>query len=322
MHPEQKTSNCLNCDHPVSGKFCSNCGQKTSIPHDSFFHMLLHFVSDYFHYDGKFWGTLKLLLLKPGQLTLNYITGKRASYLLPVQLYIFVSAVFFLIFFKLVHVNVSSDGRTFKALYSLEKPRKPDLTDSAFVREERQLRKERAIMLSGKRDIDSTYAHTKPSFSAEYLKVYMANVFINYAIRAKFYTASQILGSLMTSFIHSIPKMLFFLMPALALLLKLFFRRKDYLYVDHAIMSLHLHSFLFISFITSFIFSFVKWDDNWIELVFLFIIPVFYSFLSFHRFYQYSLINTIFRGILTLASYLLLVVISALLNLFVLMRWG
>jgi len=53
-------------------------------------------------------------------------------------------------------------------------------------------------------------------------------------------------------FIHNIPKMLFFLLPVFALLLKLLYlRRKQFYYVDHAILSLHYFSFIFLLLILS-----------------------------------------------------------------------
>src|SRR5262249_19758206 len=45
---------------------------------------------------------------------------------------------------------------------------------------------------------------------------------------------------------HNIPKVFFFLIPFLALMLKvLFLRRKEALFVHHAVFSLHMHSFYF-----------------------------------------------------------------------------
>ncbi len=103
-----KEENCLNCGLPLMGKYCAECGQKAFLHKDSFWHMTLHFVGDYFHYDSKFWTTLKTLFTKPGLATLEYIHGKRAKYLNPVQLYIFVTTVFFLLFFAFSSGNEKS----------------------------------------------------------------------------------------------------------------------------------------------------------------------------------------------------------------------
>ena len=84
----------------MEGKFCHNCGQENLQMKESFGHMITHAVSDYFHFDDQFFSTLKPLLFKPGKLTVEYLAGHRASYLHPVKMYIFISLIFFLLFFK------------------------------------------------------------------------------------------------------------------------------------------------------------------------------------------------------------------------------
>lgn len=90
---------CLNCNAAIYGRFCHVCGQENLNPKESFWHLTYHFVADIFHYDGKFFRTLKYLLFKPGYLAKEHLRGKRADYLHPIRLYVFVSAFFFLILF-------------------------------------------------------------------------------------------------------------------------------------------------------------------------------------------------------------------------------
>jgi hypothetical protein len=96
---ERKEKNCLNCGTQVAGRFCQQCGQENVEVKESFFQLLMHFIEDLTHFDGKLWKTLKLLLFKPGSLTKFYMEGKRATYLHPIRMYLFVSAVFFLFMF-------------------------------------------------------------------------------------------------------------------------------------------------------------------------------------------------------------------------------
>jgi len=91
---------CLNCGTILEGKFCHNCGQENLQIKESFGHMVNHAVSDYFHFDHQFFNTLKPLLLKPGKLTNDYMAGKRAQFLHPVKMYIFISLVFFVFVFQ------------------------------------------------------------------------------------------------------------------------------------------------------------------------------------------------------------------------------
>jgi len=100
MSPSTQTTleeHCLNCGEELHGRYCSHCGQKAGLRKDSFGHMVVHFIGDYFHYDNKFWTTFKALITKPGQVTLDYIEGRRARYLNPIQLYIFVVTVIVLL---------------------------------------------------------------------------------------------------------------------------------------------------------------------------------------------------------------------------------
>jgi hypothetical protein len=92
-----KDEKCLNCQYPLIGDFCSQCGQKANLHKDSFWHMMIHFFGDYFHYDNKFWKTMRALFLSPGKLSLDYIQGKRATYLNPIPLYILVTTLFFIV---------------------------------------------------------------------------------------------------------------------------------------------------------------------------------------------------------------------------------
>lgn len=75
----RKEKDCLNCGHQVEAHFCSYCGQENIVVKEDALHMVVHAVSDYFHFESKFFGTIKPLLLQPGLLTQKYVEGKRAS---------------------------------------------------------------------------------------------------------------------------------------------------------------------------------------------------------------------------------------------------
>lgn len=89
--------NCLNCGYEVDKEFCSNCGQPNVELKEPFWHFIGHSISHYFHFDSKFFHTLRPLLTEPGRLTLEYLSGRRMAFLHPVSMYIFVSIVYFLI---------------------------------------------------------------------------------------------------------------------------------------------------------------------------------------------------------------------------------
>lgn len=96
---------CLNCNTELYNRYCHNCGQENIEPKHSVWHLVTHFFYDITHFDGKFFGTLKYLIRKPGFLSSEYIKGRRNSYLNPIRMYVFTSAVFFLIFFSMFTIK-------------------------------------------------------------------------------------------------------------------------------------------------------------------------------------------------------------------------
>lgn len=110
---------CLNCGAPLEGRFCHVCGQENIEPKESVWGLLVHYVYDIIHFDGKFFSTLKYLIVKPGFLPKEYMQGRRASYLNPIRMYVFTSAFFFLIFFNFFYsyqeINVTGRNRDKKA---------------------------------------------------------------------------------------------------------------------------------------------------------------------------------------------------------------
>ncbi|MCO6496863.1 MAG: DUF3667 domain-containing protein [Chitinophagaceae bacterium] len=115
-HHLRKENNCLNCGATVTGRYCSNCGQENIEPREGFWHLALDFLFDLFHFDSKFFKSLKYLFFRPGFLTKEYISGKRKKYLHPVKMYIFTSAFFFLIFFTFINKMGDTSEEKYHAL--------------------------------------------------------------------------------------------------------------------------------------------------------------------------------------------------------------
>jgi hypothetical protein len=103
--PERKEKVCLNCSADLHGLYCHRCGQQNVEPKESVWGLITHFFYDITHFDGKFFSTLKYLAIRPGFLSAEYIKGRRASYLNPIRMYIFTSALFFIIFFSVTGID-------------------------------------------------------------------------------------------------------------------------------------------------------------------------------------------------------------------------
>ena len=92
----QHTGACHNCHAPVSATYCGQCGQKAHVHVASAHEFIHHFVGHYVAAEGKLWPTLKALLLRPGQLTLEFIRGRRTRFIDPLRLLLTVSLLAFL----------------------------------------------------------------------------------------------------------------------------------------------------------------------------------------------------------------------------------
>lgn len=81
-------TSCLNCGTALVGSYCHVCGQHSHVHRTlhAFWHDLVHGV---FHFEGKIWRTLPLLVWKPGELTRRYIEGQRARFVSPIALFLF-----------------------------------------------------------------------------------------------------------------------------------------------------------------------------------------------------------------------------------------
>jgi hypothetical protein len=88
---------CLNCGTILAGPHCHACGQRAHVHRTlgAFFHDLLHGV---LHFEGKTWRTIPMLAWRPGQLTREYIDGRRARYVSPIALFLFVVFLSFAVF--------------------------------------------------------------------------------------------------------------------------------------------------------------------------------------------------------------------------------
>lgn len=84
-------------------------------------------------------------------------------------------------------------------------------------------------------------------------------------LRHSKYSPTEQLKMFWESLQHNFPKALFLYMPLFALTLRLFHKRKNWIYFDHGIFTLHLFSFILLAFLGMLILSKV---DDWIAYIF------------------------------------------------------
>lgn len=326
--PERKEKNCLNCGTTVVGRYCHVCGQENLEPKENLWHLTSHFFNDITHFDGKFFTTLKDIILKPGFLSKEYMLGKRTSYLNPVRMYIFTSAIFFLIFFSFLHtrndlhIEITINGKTIEQINKMDSASFAKFTARInekdgkraipMTRTEFKKYSDSALPASGIHFSNSQYKSKK-----EYDSLFAAGakkhnwlerklIYKYIELNEKYHNNSkEILNALSTTLLHSLPQMLFVSLPFLALILKLLYiRRKQFYYVSHFIFSIHLYVFLFIAILVMLCVSKLNDALNWRVLSFFYTLLGFglfvYSYLALKNFYQQGWAKT-------LAKFLLLV---------------
>ena len=94
------TKVCKNCDTKLAmqDKYCGQCGQQFEEQQRSFVPFMVNSLHEMFDVDGKLWLTLKTLITKPGQVSLEYSQGKKVKYTPALRIYIAISVIFFLLF--------------------------------------------------------------------------------------------------------------------------------------------------------------------------------------------------------------------------------
>jgi len=271
----RKENNCLNCGTILEGKFCHNCGQENLEMKESFGHMMNHAISDYFHFDHQFFSTLKPLFTKPGFLTKEYMAGRRANYLHPVKMYIFISLVYFVVLFQtgsnMVHANVdSSVPKTTQAtIDSIAKdPEIPANVKRALIDKLKKngatigtfKTKDKTVKITDNKDTVNKYFLSPISSDSTY-RAYITSQqklppnqrdgivtrYYNekaFSYRAKYGDRTK--DVIIEEFQHNIPKMMFLLLPFCALVLMVTFKNNKKYYVEHLIYSFHLHCFIFL----------------------------------------------------------------------------
>ena len=92
-------ADCLNCGTELRGQYCGNCGQRARGRLISLWELLQDAFGDLFELDSRLWRTLIPLLVRPGQLTRDYLEGRRARYMPPFRMYLVLSLIFFVVAF-------------------------------------------------------------------------------------------------------------------------------------------------------------------------------------------------------------------------------
>ena len=275
---------CLNCGQTVHARYCSYCGQENKEPHETFWSLMVHFIEDIFHYDGKLFATIKLLFTKPGFLSREYLGGKRTTFLHPIRFYLFTSAFFFICLFyvfqplKEYMIEHQAKQKTETSNSLLESIKFNMAKDKIGNPESFEAYlKEQAKLPLAKRD-------------SEFEQKLVRQV---YSVGKEYTNSEDLVEALLDTILHKLSTLLFLALPLLAFILQLvFIRRKGFYYMHHGIFVLHVATSLFIVLFFTEVFGILSLSTHlgWIDKISTWLILGWfvYYFISFKRFYQIS----------------------------------
>lgn len=247
---------CRNCGAEVPGKFCEECGQSRDIHVLSMHEVVGDVTHSLLHLDSRVWRTLRTLVLRPGQLTNEFIAGKHQLYLPPFRLYLVISVAFFALSAllpdgKVDVLHTDENGNTVVAVGPSE------VSDEATRERDAAELREVIGTLTGNpdaiRDEDTnTEGADRPGPDAQGLASCNINVdvprlkrfqpLLRDTCRKIAADGGKRLGEV---FLNNVPKLMFVFLPLMAAIAMLFYWRPRRLYAEHLVTFLHTHALVF-----------------------------------------------------------------------------
>jgi hypothetical protein len=257
---------CLNCEAALHGRFCAECGQRVLPPRPTMRELLAEAWGEFVNLDGKVATTLRLLITRPGFLTVEALAGRRARYIGAVRLYLLCSLLYF---------GGSSIIAGVPAVRAREAAHRA-AASAARARETRDASGEPA-------DCSSTATGLQGALDRRNCQEERDPERAGQAARG------------------AAPKAMFVLLPLFALIVALAFRRDAY--IEHLYFALHLHAFAFVVLLLARATDLTATaaDDSWgtpLALAAAFA----YGSIAARRFYARGWLSTIarFAGVLAL----------------------
>lgn len=271
---------CLNCSTPMKGPYCYHCGQPERHFFRFFPRVLWEMLNEAFDLDSKISHTIFPLMFSPGRLSNEYFAGRRARYVNPLRLYIVTSLLFFICLSvydyvsdeqnKLVVTTSNNSGVISRTTIDDPSPDKvtDEVTKALEDADDALEEAESGKVIKEQKEADYTvtlddgsvwHPDDNPIVFADWLDP-ETNTTINhflYELKEKLYEADDDPKAFVDEILEVVPPVMFFLLPIFALLLKIMFIFKKRYYMEHLVVALHSHSFIFLSLIFILFFTYL-----------------------------------------------------------------
>jgi Protein of unknown function (DUF3667) len=268
-----RLTHCEDCGTELHGHYCSKCGQVAVDYRRSFRHVIADVAESFLNWDSKFVTTIGLLLIRPGWLTNQFVSGRRTRYLHPLRLYLLVSILFFLCARLIpvktepqVKADLTPEDRT-KVEEAMKKA--PNLPDNVRAEVNKALAEEAetsppaepgAAKSSGTpsaaepstgQSPTSTLVkkrgHSKLQFGDENGPHGPFETWMQQRVKDKIGEDGTKMQLFWETLRSNISTMMLFCIPLFAFVLKILYIRKRRFYIEHLVYALHIHSFFYIA---------------------------------------------------------------------------
>ncbi len=255
---------CPNCGSHSVDHYCAVCGQRAGNLHLPVHVFVAKALTGLFALDSRTPQTLTILLRRPGLLTVHYLQGKRARYVAPLRLYLFISFVSFLL------LSVAQRGISFEITL-------PD-TDST------------GVAVSDPKPDTTGIQHESVDESIESETSGLEGRIAD-SLRL---LADDPYGT--TAYVRKrLPWVYFFTMPIFATMVQILYRRRNRFYVPHLVFTLHVYAAGFLLYGLGMAVN-LAFDIEWASGIAM-LATLCYLFFALRRVYQDNRILTVIKQI-------------------------
>ncbi len=283
-HSSAHRTNCQNCGAPLAGPFCAACGQHDVDYHRSLGPMAEDALEGFFHFDGKFFKSVRFMFTRPGFLSEEFVAGRRASYTNPLRFYIFASFIFFAVQALTTHkATPAEEAAAAKEVQEASQQFNQTLQDSPELKKTVESLKSKGVQINpGVKQSGVTVSLSKNPKEE--------NAF-GRAIRANLGPDGKLdKHEIGRELAHLLPPMFFFCLPILAAMFKLVNLGSQRFYVEHLVFALHVQAFAFLAaLVTRCLVALVHLASataaDWAGLV-LWLVSAWFIYRAYRRFYR------------------------------------